>query len=313
MIRKIRLDGIESAPVWIVAFLGAYSLVHLLVLYAWNGAGQAFSIQATSGGTSVLSVAGMAAVGLWLCLVVLRTFPAGSPLRSAWLLLALAAAVQAASIILGQFLGSDWLLNPLVWTGHATPALLSQIRHAALMAAGPLRLALLAGAILPALRILREFGFWARPSAADRAIFGVFCLFALCRFGEAGAASLSGESIPLEDWISLAGLPILCVLFLEAMLLRQAVARMGSGLVARGWLALVFGIFLTGAGEAALWVIPHYSLSLPMAGLAALNQLLLASAFALVPACQVAAQRQAVRPVTEAEEDLSTSLPAMVR
>ena len=311
MKRRINLDGIESAPLWIVMFLGAYLIVHLLVLYAWNGAGQAFSTEETSGSVSALSVACMAGVGLWLCLVALRIFPAGAPLRSAWLLMTAAAAAQAGSGVLGQFLGTTWLLNPLVWTGHATPALLSQIRHAVLIGGGPLRLALVAAAMLPVLRILRKLGFWARPSAADRAIFGVFCLFALCRFGEAGAASLGGERIGAEGWISLAGLPILCVLFLEAMLLRQAIGRMGHGLIARGWLMLVCGIFMTGAGEAAEWVIPHYSQSLPLATFAALIQLPLAAAFALVPACQVAAQRQAVRPA--AEGDVATEIAALAR
>ena len=185
----------------------------------------------------------------------------------------LAAAAAAGSGVLGQLLGTDWLLNPLAWTGHATPGLMERMQRFALIAGGPCRLALLAAAMLAVLRILRKFGFWVRPSAADRAVFGIFCLFTLCRFCEAGAASLAGSRIGFEEWVSLAGLPILCVLFLEAMLLRQAVGRMGNGLIARGWLALVCGILLTGAGEAARWVIPHYSQSLPLAAFAALIQL----------------------------------------
>src|ERR1035438_6063786 len=51
----IRSDGIESAPRWIVVFLGAYLIVHLLALYLWNMVGQAFPVQGTSGGTSALS------------------------------------------------------------------------------------------------------------------------------------------------------------------------------------------------------------------------------------------------------------------
>jgi len=52
---------------WIVVFLGAYLIVHLLALYLWNMVGQAFPVQGTSGGTSALSVTAMAAVELWLC------------------------------------------------------------------------------------------------------------------------------------------------------------------------------------------------------------------------------------------------------
>ncbi len=313
MTRRTDWNGIESAPLWIVMFLGAYLIVQLLVLHAWNAAGQVFSFQGTSGSASSLPVAAMAGVGLWLCLVVLRSFPPGAPLRSAWMLMTLAAAAAAGSGVLMQLLGTDWPLNPLAWTGHATPGLMERMQRFALIAGGPCRLALLAAAMLGVLRILRKFGFWVRPCAADRAVFGIFCLFTLCRFCLAGAASLAGSRIGFEEWVSLARLPILCVLFLEAMLLRQAVGRMGNGPIARGWLALVWGILLTGAGEAALWVIPQYPRSLPMAAFAALIQLPMAAAFALVPACQIAAQRQAIKPAGSRPEDLATGVPALAR
>ena len=124
---------------------------------------------------------------------------------------------------------------------------------------------------------------------------GIVGLFTVCRFGEAGAASLAGRQISLENWISLAGLPILCVLFLEAMLLRQSVMRMGNGLLTRGWVALVCGVVLTGAGEMALWVIPHYSFTQPLVMFGALIRLPIAAAFALLPAFQVAAQCRAMK------------------
>jgi hypothetical protein len=292
MTRKTNLGGIESAPRWIFTFLGGYLIVHLFVLYVWNAAGQVFSIQGTSDGASALSVTALAAVDLWLCLVVSRSFPAGAPLRSTWMLITLAAGARLASGVLAQ---------------------IEPIRHAALIAGGPVRLALLAAAILGVLRILREFGFQARPSATDWAMCGIVCLFTLCRFAVAGAASLAGRPAGVEDWISLAGLPILCVLFLEAMLLRQAVLRMGNGLVTRGWLALVCGILLTGAGEVALWVIPRDSQTLPLGLFGALIRLPIAAAFALAPAYQVAAQRRPIGPAGSQPDDLATSVPALAR
>src|ERR1035437_6121527 len=223
MTRKTGFGGLESAPRWIVMFLGAYLTVDLFGLYLWNAAGQVFSIQGPADSTSALSVTGMAGVELWLCLVVLRSFPAGAPLRSAWMLITLAAAARAASGVLGQLRGTNWLLSPLVWTDHARSGLIEQIRHSTLIADGPVRLALLAAAMLAVLRVLGKFGFRVRPSATDWAMSGIVCLFTLCRFGEACAASLAGQQIGLENWISLAGLPILCVLFMEAMLLRRSV------------------------------------------------------------------------------------------
>jgi len=115
MRRKESLEGLESAPRWIVIFLGAYLIVDLLALYLWNAAGQFFPADGISDGAYALSVTGMAGVDLWLCLVVLRSFPSGVPLRSSWMLITLAAAARAVSGIVAQFLGSNWLLTP--WCG----------------------------------------------------------------------------------------------------------------------------------------------------------------------------------------------------
>jgi hypothetical protein len=311
--RKSYLDGLESAPRWIVLFLAAYLIVDLFALYLWNAAGQGFPADGISDGAYALSVTGMAGVDLWLCLIVLRSFPSGAPLRSSWLLITLGAAARAVSGIAAQFLGSNWLLNPLVWTGHARTGLMEQIRNFAMIAGGPVRLVLLAAAMLTVLRVLRKFGFWVRPSTTDWAMSGIVCLFTVCRFGEAGAASLAGRQVSLENWISLAGLPILCVLFLEAMLLRQSIVRMGNGLLTRGWIALVCGVVLTGAGETALWVIPHYSFTQPLVMFGALIRLPIAAAFALLPAFQVAAQCRAMKPGSSAAERLVAGVPVLAR
>ena len=313
MTHKIDLGGIESAPRWILTFLGAYLAVDLLVLYLWNAAGQAFPMQASGDSSPSLSVTAMACVDLWLCLVVLRSFRAGAPLRPAWMLITLAAGSRAASGIFAPLLGANWLLNPLVWSGHADPGLLDAIRYAALFTGGPVALVLLAAAMLAGLRILRKYGFWARPHAADWALCAVVCLFVVCRFVEAGAASLAGRQIAAEDWIALAGLPVLCVLILEAALLRQSVARMGNGLISQCWAAFMYGIFLTGFGELALWVVPHYTRTWPMATVESLLRCATAAVFALAPACQVAAQRRATKPAGSQPADLATGVPALAR
>jgi hypothetical protein len=294
-------------------FLGAYVAISLFVLYLWNAAGQVFSIQGTSDSTSALSVTGMAAVELWLCLVVLRSFPAGSPLRSTWMLLTLAAAARAGSGVLTEFLGTIWLLNPLWWGEQPKSGLIGQLRQAALLAGGPIRLVLLVAALLAVLRILRKYGFRVLPTFGDWAVSGIVCMFTLARFGEACAASLAGRQISQADWISLAGLPILCVLSMEAMLLRRSVARMGNGLISKGWVVLGYGILLTVAGEVVLWVLPHYSQTLPLAMVCALMPLTIGSAFALVPAYQLAAQRRAMRPAGSQPEDLSAGIPELAR
>jgi hypothetical protein len=313
MIRKTSLDGLDAAPRWIVVFLGAYLMVDLFVLYIWNASGQAFPLQGTSGSGSALSVTGMAGVDLWLCLLVLRSFPAGAPLRSAWMLITLSAAARTASGVLAQFLGTEWLLNPLVSNGHANSGLVERIWLLAQMAGGPVRLILLAAAMRVVLRTLRKVGITVRPSASDWAMSGIVCLFTLCRFTEAGMASLAGRQIGLENWIALAGLPILCVLFLQAMLLRGSLARMGNGLITRAWVALVYAVLLTGAAEVVSWVMPYFSGNLPLAMLGSLMRLPIAAVFALVPAYQVATQCRAMRPAGSPPEDLAVGVPELAR
>lgn len=313
MTSKTGFDWQDSAPHWIFMFVGAYLAVHLLVLYLWTAAGQAFPIQGTSDCTSALSATAMAGVELWLCVLVLRSFPAGTPLRPVWMMITTAAAARAAGGVLAQLLGTDWLLNPLTWTGRANSGLIEPIRYYALAAAGPLRLAVLAAAMLVVLRILRRFGFWVRPSGADWAICGVVCLFTLCRFTEAGMSSLAGRLVNPENWISLAGLPVLCVLSLEAMLLRQSVIHMGSGLVSRCWAAFAFGVFLTTGGELALWVVPHYSQAWPLAVIDSLRGFPTAAVFALAPAYMLAAQRHAGKPPANPAGEIPLGVPLLAR
>ena len=311
MMRGNNPKGLGAAPRWILASMSAYAAVDLLALYLWSSASQTFTIQGHSDSTT-LPVTAMAGVSLWLCVAILRSFTSGAPLRPAWMLITLAAAVQAVFGVVGQLLGSDWALNPLLWGGHAQPGLTEQIRLSALIAGGPVRLALMAAALVPVLRQLRRFGFWIRPSATDWAICGIVCLFTLCRFAEAGASSFAGRPIGIEDWTSLAGLPVVCVLFLEATLLRQSVVRMGNGPISKCWAAITWGIFLTGFVDLALWLIPHYS-SAPLAIIESLSQFLLAAVFALAPAYQLSAQRRATRPDEMVPENLATAVPAVAR
>lgn len=284
MTRETNVGGLAGAPRWIVICMGVYFAVDLFVLYVWKVSAQVFTIQGPSDSTSGLSVVAMAGVGLYLSMVALRGFQSGTALRPAWMLITLAAAAQALSGISAQVLESAG-------------------RFAAQIVGGPVRLALLAAALPMVLRALRKFGFLVRPSAADWAVFGVVCLFAVCRFAEGG----------VSDWTSLAGLPVLCVLLLEAMLLRRSVLRMGSGPIARCWAAFAYGIFLTVLAEMALWVIPHYSQALPPAIIGSLLRFPTTAVFALGPAYQLMAQRRATEPAVDLRRNLATGIQALAR
>ena len=89
MMRKTSFDGLDAAPRWIVMFLGAYLMVDLFVLYIWNASGQVFSLQGTSGQQLCAVGDRHGRSGLVVVPLVLRSFPAGAPLRSAWMLITL--------------------------------------------------------------------------------------------------------------------------------------------------------------------------------------------------------------------------------
>src|SRR5580704_10918817 len=125
--RETNMGSLAEAPRWIVICIGLYFAVDLFVLYVWKVTAQAFPIQGPADSTSGLSVVAMASVGLYLGVVVLRGFQSGSPLRSAWMLIALAAAAQTVSGLSMDLLNSG--------------------RFAAQIAGGPVRLALLAAAL----------------------------------------------------------------------------------------------------------------------------------------------------------------------
>jgi hypothetical protein len=305
--RETNLARLQETPRWIAWCVGVYLAVDLFVLHVCSANPQVFSIPGSSDSSSALSVTAMAAVNLYLSMLALRSFRAGEPLRLAWMMMTLAAAAQVVSGVLAEMLGPNWLLNALLPSGHPQSGLVGQLRFTAQIAGAEIRLGLLAAALIPVLRVLRRFGFWVRPSATDWAVFSIACIFALCRLAEGGGR------IGAANLQSLAGLALLCILVLEAMLLRQSVVRMGSGPISRCWAAFMCGIFLTGLAELGIWVIPHYSNAFSPAVIGSLTQFPTAAVFSLAPAYQLIAQRRATKPANGPREDLVTGTPALAR
>jgi hypothetical protein len=291
--------GLESAPRWIVTFTGAYLLLGIFALYVWCVLAQRFSIEAPSNGAEALSVTAMAATQAWLCLLALRSFQPGAPLRRAWLLILLSAASRTVGGLVVQLLGTAWMLNPL-----ASPTQIERIHRTAVVVAEPVQMALLAAGLAVALVVLRRFGFWTRPKAMGWALAGVVLLFGLFRLGETVAAWMAGGPFGAGALALFRNL-VLCVLLLEALLLWQSAASMGRGLVAKCWRAFAIGIFVTGFGEAAFWTIGHYFPGRLVASLEWYVWFPAAAVFALAPAYCVAAVRRATGRVSPPSKRLA--------
>ena len=300
MTRTEEWSGLESAPRWILTVTGTYLLLGLFALYVWCAAAPAFSAQTPSSGAEGLSVTGMAAVQAWLCVLAVRSFRPGAALRRVWWAVLLSALCRVVGGLAGQVLGTAWLLNPVT-----SPERIEQIHRAAAVVGGPVSMALLAAGLATALGVLRRFGFRARPRATGWALAGILVVFALYRAGEAGAAVLGGKQFTVEGAISLCRGPILCVLFVEALLLWHSAARMGRGPVAKCWRAFAIGIFVIGFGEAALWAMGRFFPGWLVASLEWYVWFPAVAVFALAPAHLVAAVRRATGRVRRPADDLA--------
>ena len=299
MTRTEDWNPLESAPRWIVAVTGTYLCLGAFALYVWSHAAPVLSVQATPGGAEALSVIGMAAAQAWLCVLALRAFASGAPLRRAWLLIMLSAATHVAGGLFSQAPAAASFLNPLVPLGGA-----EQIHRTALLLSGPVQMALLAAGLLVALRILWKLGFWVRPKATGWAVAGLLVMFTLTRF----AATAAGQ--PTADVaISLVRSLLLCALSVEALFLWLSAARMGKGPIAKCWRAFAIGVFVIGFGEAALWAIGSYFPAWLVAALEWYVWFPAVAVFALAPAHTVAAVRRA----TGRASTSSSALPAFPR
>ena len=281
--REVSPAALQSTPRRIALLVGLYLAVDLFALHVCNADAQVFSLQGSSESSSALSVTAMAAVNLYLSFLVLRSFRRGEPLRFAWMAMTLSAAAQVTSGVLSQ---------------------IGELRLIAQIGGDQIRLGLLAVAAIPVLRALRKFNFWVRPSGTDWAVFALVCILALCQLAEAGQFSEAAVG-------SLVSRGLLCILVLEAMLLRQSIGRIGSGLIFKCWTAFMCGIFLTGLSEFAVWILPHFSRACSPAVIGSLTHFPIAAIFALAPAYQLRAQRQATESDTKSPAGLATRLPAL--
>jgi hypothetical protein len=104
----------------------------------------------------------------------------------------------------------------------------------------------------------------------------------------------TGKHMTLFGALDLMNDPLLCVLLLEAILIRRSVFRMGRGLIARCWGSFVMGILLTSLGNLGIFATNYGYLPWPYAGLSWYVWFPACAAFALGPVYQAEAVRRAV-------------------
>lgn len=239
-------------------------------------------IRAFFAGPGSVFLVACGALQLWLAARCWRRFSAGDLLRPAWLLITLSAGAQLAGVLLTHAMGAR---------SHGDAARLTTVLHDLGQFCNPLYMGLLAAGLFAVLRTCRRQGMLGRLRALDwLLVSGVIAYTA--NFLSTVASAQGFDSRIILSWTSD---PLLCVLLLEAILIRRSASTMGWGLISRCWLSFTAAIFLTSLGDFGLWAWSKGYLPPALVACSWFVWFLAAAAYALGPAYQLMAMLRAER------------------
>jgi hypothetical protein len=250
----------------------------LLFLLSFGPAGlQPFQLYtSTAGVVFLLAVSGTEFV---LAARVVRRFDHGEPLHRAWLIILLAALCRFAA----------FLLMYLVARVHPP------VRTLGLLLAGPIQLLVMGAGLFVVYRLYCRLGFRVSLRTSDfLALAGVGLYVVFTSTVISLLAKADGQAITLLSFLGWITDPLLCIVLLEALLLRRMVMKMGGGLVERCWTSYSVAILLTAAGDLAFWLL-GFRVRGDAVALSWLVWYPAAAAYALGPAWQLEAIRYAER------------------
>ncbi len=243
-----------------------------------------------------LFLLGSISLELWLAFRCWRQFSPGDLLRPAWLLITAAALLQLLGGLLLQWLGLESRINPLA-------AFRPSVREPLIRGAfdwgelsGPLYMVFLAWGLFYVLRACRQIGVLGHLKTVDFVLLAVVLIYTLSFFRTVVfSPQHGGRTMGLHAIISWTSDPLLCLLLLEAILIRRSAVNLGWGLVSRCWMCFMAAIFLTSVGDIGLWAsskgyLPHF---LEVASWYV--WFLASAAYALGPAYQSQAMLRAMR------------------
>jgi hypothetical protein len=243
-----------------------------------------------------LLLVGLALAATAMSAAVCRHFAAGELLRPAWMLIAAAAAFDAAGLVCTHILGVRTVLNPLAAVPNVLQAAGVRLRDGGMVMSGPCRLALLAAGLAFALRAYRSAGFLGRLEKLDRLLVAGAGAYVLREAWDTAAAVRRGASVTVAGVLMWPVDPLLLLLLLEALLLLRSAQGMGDGRIGRTWRAFSTGIFLLVLGDFGLWATAYGHLPWPWSSITWYVWVPAAAAFALAPARQLAAIYRAEKP-----------------
>lgn len=245
----MRTEGIPRFILWSTLLL---LLCALLSLAAWRQTGDWRWMRAFFDYPGVLFFVGCSLAGLRLSYLCWRQFAPGDAMRPAWLLIVLFGFSQLAGGVIAHLLGSESFLNPLYYFSSSHGA----IRWAADAGrlSSPISMLFLAAGLFRVVQICWKNGVLAGLKIFDFLLLGIVTVYTIHYFTAVVFSSQHPEGPAtagkIITWMSD---PLLCVLLLQAILIRRSAANMGWGLIARCWVAFTAAIFFTSLGDIGLW------------------------------------------------------------
>jgi hypothetical protein len=279
---------------------GAYLGLALLFWAVWIWSGDFAPVADWFAYCDPPFLVGMALLEFLLASQAAGQFEPGEPLRTAWKLISAGAGLQAASLLLGHWLGVKIPINPIVWSGNEVP---QWVKPAGLFLGGAPTMAILAIGLWRVVRLYRSFDLRQPLGIFDKALLTAACVYTVFTLGVVVRLMLMGQKTAgFTEMLSWTADPLLCVLLFEALILRRSVRMMSGGLVANCWFAFVVAIALTIAGDISIWAEAYQIVPWPWRSLLWYVWYGAAIAFTVAPAYQLEAIARAYLGSRDAEE-----------
>lgn len=281
---------LRSLPDALLAAAGAYTLLTAAAWALWMSSGDWAYMHAVFSASYPTFLVFFAATETALALLAARHFAPGQPLRAAWSLIVVSAACRTAGLALRNLGVLD--------RGLASPAL----DAAGQFISGPAALLALGAGLHQVMGQYRSLGLKVRLRWTDYALLGVGgaaflrhlieIAWVLAKWGGAGG-------LTILNWLSD---PALLFVLAIAVPLRRVAKSHGGGLITRCWASIAAGVLLTLLGNVLIYFENYGLLLWPWNSVIWLVWLPASAAFALGPACQLAASAQLVGAPVLAEE-----------
>lgn len=295
---------VDSLPRRVFWSTGLFLAAGFIAFLVWWRTGDPFWIRFFFAYPGALFFLASAALQSWLSYRCWMFFSPGDLLRPAWFLILLASLTELLGGVASHLLGLQPPWNPL---SHWAPQFSESLAPRALAVgrlASPVAMLFLVGGLWHVVRACQRNGILGKIRVSDLVLPGIALTYTAHYFTTVVfSPDHGGEPVTLTRLIGWASDPLLCILLIEATVLRRSAQRVGWGLISKCWVSFTAAIFLTSVGDFSLWASSAGYLPLGLQGASWYVWFLASACFVLGPAYQLTALTRAIG--AEAEEPVA--------